>query len=214
MSDYRMTLNEIFDTVRVHRRAFLDASSERRPSIEPAKPFANPSFDHASQVFTKLVRETEHELLILCGTLKGGCHSALRMTAQLKRQPAMSIRILVDGDESGPIFPDGRVDWAKLENSALIDLAVQAASSENTFIAMDGEAGPGRIAVRVLPTKSELHYTVSDRFALRIEHDLCNGAGSVNPMDPATASSLADDFDTLWRLSSPLKFPQLTSLAA
>jgi hypothetical protein len=206
MADYRSTLDRLFAASRLDRRAYLALPEEARPVVQPASPFANSDHECAEQVITKLVRETEHELLILTGKLSSTAHSALRMRSHLLRHADAHIRILIEASEKGPVFEDGQVDWSKLHDSALPGLAFEEKAEEG-LISRDGGSDGRRIAIRILPVRSPVHFVVSDGYAYRVEDDDELGAAVGNQQDPRTGLSLVSKFNQLWELSVPIVLP-------
>jgi hypothetical protein len=217
MADYRMTIDELFDAARAKKMAYLqslDLPLDQRPRVEPCKPFANPTHEHAGQVITKLVRETLHELVILGRNLATTGHSALRMRAHLQRFPNARIRILVEGSRTGPIYPNGHIRWSALRGSALVDLVLDSHAAGDDVLSRDGEVRDGHIAIRVLPVASPTHFVVSDGVAYRIEQDHEVGEASANAFDPPQANQLLKKFDRFWKLSAAARLPVLHRSAA
>jgi hypothetical protein len=213
MADYRSTLNGLFDAARPGRKAFLALPPDQRPDVQAAPPFANSDHEHAEQIITKLVREAKDELLILAGKLSTNAHSSLRLRSHLLRNAELKIRIIVEGREMGPIFEDGRVDWAELRDSALSGLVLEE-SGEDGLLSRDADVNDSRLAIRVLPVHSPVHFVVSDGYSYRIEDNDELGAAVANQQDPATASSLVSKFNELWELSLPVQLPLLAKAAA
>jgi hypothetical protein len=79
---------------------------------------------------------------------------------------------------------------------------------------LDGNEAPGKIAVRVMPTRSKVHLVISDGFAIRIEDDDEFGKAIVNAQDPDTASVFAAQFEDIWMNSRPLQFTNRARAAA
>jgi hypothetical protein len=213
MADYQQSIDTIFDSVEREKQTYLAADPGRRPQIEIGRVFANPDHAHAEQVISKLVTNTEHELVILCGKLRTGAHSALRLEAHLARRPTARIRILIESDPSAGIHADGKIDWHLLQGSALTELLQDTRALRTNVVALDGEAQDGRIAIRVLKKRWPFHFVVADGFAYRVEEDHLQGRAYVNAKDPVTAARLVDRFNKAWTVSAPADF-SILKLAA
>jgi hypothetical protein len=211
MADYRSTIKAFFQAAHKRHAEFL---KDRRTPVQPALPFLNRTHQHAAQVIAALVQETHESLLILCGQLSRRAHSIARLQSLFRRHPNATVRIIVEGTREGPIFEDGLVDWSRLTNSALIDLHIDVLANRIGPIALDGNESPGKIAVRIMPTRSKIHLVISDDFAIRIEDDDEFGKAIVNAQDPDTAAVFVAQFEDIWVNSTPLQFANRARVAA